>query len=480
MQLNLLGRRIAAALSVATLLLTAAHAFSYVAGAAKWTLNRTVTMHLSLGAPRPLSDGFASFNASAADALNVWNQYLIHMKFHPFLNSPLQPAQGDTDTSVFFASDVYGEAFGDRVLAVTSRTPRDAVIAEADVRFNNHLSWDSYRGPLRSAYDFHRVALHEFGHVVGLDHPDQAGQTVTALMNSVISNLDSLQRDDINGAHALYDDGPAYLSSNSAPVLVNLSTRAAVGTGDDVLMAGFIIQGSAPATVILRGIGHSLAAIGINHPLTDPVIELRDSTGALVDSSDDWITPSDASTIASYHLDPSNSRESALLATLSPGSYTVTLRAFDNGDGDLSGTGIVELYDLHKTAGRAGNLSSRGQVFPDDGAMFAGVIVGGSATKEVVLRGLGPSLADNNVANALADPTLELRDASGNLVRQNDDWADDSEAAAVQSSGLAPTRSEESALHATLNPGAYTAILRGANATSGIGLVEVYDLSAAP
>ncbi len=465
--------------AIAAFTANSSSAFSVLGG--KWTLNRTVVMHLSLGAPRTLSDGFASFNDSAANALTVWNQHLVHMKFRPRLNSPLRGSDTDADTSVFFADTVYGDTFGSRVLAITLFSTRGAVVFEADVLFNNALQWDSYRGGLRSpTFDLHRVALHEFGHVIGLDHPDEHDQKVVAIMNSTISNIESLQTDDINGAQSLYNNGPAYLSSRPAPALVNLSTRAFVGTGDNLLIGGFIVQGSSPATIILRGIGHSLAADGIAKPLTDPVIELRNSSNALVASSDDWVTAANAPTIASYHLDPSNSRESALMQTLNPGSYTVLLKAFDNGDGDLTGTGIIELYDLHTTDGRAGNISTRGQVLRGDGIMVAGFIIGGGTSKELVIRGLGPSLAAAGVANALPNPALELRDASGNLIRQNDDWQTDPQAAAVRSSGLAPANSREAALHANLNGGLYTAILRGANNTTGIALVEIYDLTPAP
>lgn len=443
----------------------------------KWTLNRTVVMHLSLGPPRMLSDGFASFNESAANALGLWNQHLVHMKFQPRLNSPLRGSGTDADTSVFFSNTVYGDTFGARVLAITLSTTRGPVVTEADVLFNNAIQWDSYRGGLRSAFDLHRVALHEFGHVIGLDHPDEHGQKVTAIMNSTVSNIESLQTDDINGAQALDGNGPTYLSSHPAPALVNLSTRAFVGSGDNVLIGGFIVQGSEPATLILRGIGHSLAADGIANPLTDPVIELRDSNNALIASSDDWISAANASTIASYHLDPSNSRESALLKTLNPGSYTILLKGFDNGDGDLTGVGLIELYDLHTTGGRAGNISTRGRVLGNNDIMVAGFIIGGTSSKEVVIRGLGPSLAKAGVQGALPNPTLELHDASGNLIRSNNDWPNDPESAAVESSGLAPTDTREAALHATLNPGAYTALLRGVNNTTGIGLIEVYDLS---
>ncbi len=455
--------------------------YGYVLEGKKWTLNRTVVMHLSLGnEPMRFTDGFTSFNQSAADALNIWNRYLQHMQFSPRINSPVVPADGDGDNSVFFSSTVYGETFGSSTLAITLISSRNNVTTETDVVFNNSRTWDSYRGQLNDNIDFHRVALHEFGHVLGLDHPDIARQTVAAIMNSRVGNLDSLQPDDISGVRSLYDQGPAYLSVPTAPNLVNLSTRAFVGTGANVLIGGFIVQGSQPATVILRGIGHSLAAAGISESLNDPFIELRDARGNLVAENDDWITETAAETIASYRLDPANSTESAMLRTLNPGSYTVILRAYDNGDGHLTGTGLIELYDLRATSSRAGNISSRGQVLTGNDVMIAGFIIGGNSSKEVVVRALGPSLTAAGVGNALPNPNVTLVNASGTTIATNDDWQTSPNAARIQSAGLAPSRPEEAALYANLGAGSYTAIVRGTGNTTGVGLVEVYDLSPAP
>jgi Matrixin len=473
--------------TIKVLLLAAAVAFCgrnangyVIEDSGHWTFNRTVTMHLSLGGPAALQDGFRSFNESAADALNIWNGYLVHMQFASVLNSPLTPSDGDSDNSAFFSDTVYGDTFGNRVLAITLISSRDSAVIETDVIFNNAESWNSYRGPLQQSQDFHRVALHEFGHVVGLDHPDDAGQHVTAVMNSVISDLDSLAADDISGAQSIYNNGPAYLFGNPAPNLLNLSTRGLVGTGGNVLIGGFIIQGSQPATVILRAIGHSLAARGVSSPLTDPVIELRNAAGTLVAQNDDWVTDGNAQTIASYRLDPSNSRESALFQTLNPGNYTAVVRAFDNNDGDLTGTALFELFDLHITGGRLGNISTRGQVLTGNDVVIAGVVIGGSASKEVVIRGIGPSLSSSGIAGALSNPLIELHDSSGAIIATNDNWQSDESAARVQQAGLAPTQPVESALDRSLNPGSYTVILRGVNNATGVGLVEIYDVTPAP
>jgi hypothetical protein len=465
------------------------HAFTreIIGGVAvEWNKDRTVLVHLSLPASGgPFTDGFATFNDVAEAAFNIWNQQLVHLHVAVNKNSIVPPSDDDANTSVTMSNTIYGDAFGSGVLAVTLVTPRTKQLIEADVIFNSSEQWDSYRGPLdimNQIYDFRRVAIHEFGHVLGLDHPDQASpvQHVNAIMNSTVSNQDTLAQDDISGIHSIYDSGPAFLASNPAPNLVNLSTRAFVGTGNNVVIGGFIIQGSQAATVVLRGIGNSLPALGITNALEDPVIELHAASGATLATSDDWIDDSWASTIASYHLDPTNSRESAILATLNPGSYTVVVRSFDNGDGNLTGTALVELYDLHTTGGRAGNISTRGPVLSGDQVLIGGFIVGGSQSKDVVVRALGPSLSAAGVSGALSDPTVELRDASGTLLDSNDNWASGKNAGLIQAEGLAPTQPSESALQATLSPGSYTAIVRSANASTGVGLVEIYDLSPAP
>ena len=472
----------------AAFLLSATSLFPFALQGQGWTKNRTVVIQLSIVEREESQRHGFTFQDSAADAFEIWNANLPHLKFRVAKDSTVPQADGDAENSVFFADKIYGETFGAGVLAVTLRHYRASGQTEADVIFNTLKPFYSYySGPLIyqggfPIYDFHRVALHEFGHVLGLNHPDKANpaQAVTAIMNSTISDVDSLQVDDTAGAQALYGAGPAYLNSSPAPNLVNLSTRAFVGKDDHALIGGFIVQGSQPATVVLRGIGHSLVGFGLPGALSDPKIELHDSSGAIIASNDDWVDGPDAETIASYHLDPIESTEAALLYSLKAGSYTVIVRGFDNADGKLTGVGLIELYDLHTTGGRAGNISTRAQVFTGNDVLIGGFFVGAGAAKPVVVRALGPTLADAGVSDALVDPTLELRDASGSLLRSNNNWSEGPDAALIQSENLAPAHPSESALQATLSPGSYTAIVRGVNDGVGVGLVEVYDLTAPP
>jgi hypothetical protein len=454
--------------------------FGYVLEGESWTRDRTVVFQMSLGAPRPLIDGFASFDESAQDALNLWNVYLAHLHCIAVLASPVTPAAGDDEMSALFDSTVFGDKFGKSTLAVTLLNFRGSVMEETDTIFNTSFQWDSYRGPLNpSLIDFHRVALHEFGHALGLDHPDEHGQKVTAIMNSQVADVDTLQTDDINGVKSLYNTGPAYQTSVPANVLANISTRALIGTGDNVLIGGFIILGTEPATVILRAIGFSLSAIGLDNALFDPTITVYDKNQEPIATNDDWaFTGSTAETIGSFHLDPPNSRESALYLTLAPGEYTAVVQSFtDAQTPPSSGIGLFELYDLHTTEGRAGNISTRGQVLGGDNLLIGGFIVGGTENKTIVARAIGPSLGGAGIANPLSNPSLELRDREGNLLQVNDDWGQGPDAAAITEVGLAPSDAKESAVLATLPPAAYTALVTGVGGATGIALVEIYDLS---
>src|SRR5205814_2613320 len=361
-------------------------------------------------------------------------------------------------------------------LAVTVLGYRNGNFEETDTVFNKAISWDSYRGALTPpVFDFHRVAIHEFGHTLGLDHPDEATpkQNVVAIMNSQVSNLDTLAQDDINGATAIYSTGPAYHSIPGGPVLMDLSTRGTTYTGNNVLIGGFIVQGSQPAQLVVRGLAFSLASFGIPNALGDCVIELYDANNRLI-SNDDWFTSRDAETISSYHLDPPNSIESALLVTLNPGSYTAIVKSFSNAQQPATtGVALFEVYDLRRSGSRLGNVSTRGQVGTGDNILIGGLIVGGSTPKPVVIRALGPTLTQFGVTGVLADPNLELRDLNGNLVEANDDWELSPEAAIVIADGKAPSNAKESAMARTLSPGNYTALVSGVGGTTGTALVEV-------
>lgn len=237
----------------ATILFVAAlapRAAGYNLSGSKWTLS-SVSMHLQLGAGSGvLLDGSPSWGAAAEDALSVWNSYIGATKFSVVRDSTAIRAQGNRINNVFFSSDVYGNAWGSGVLAVTLTYTSGTTQVETDVLFNNRLTWNSYRGPLRytsggvAILDFHRVALHEFGHVLGLGHPDDAGQTVSALMNSRISALDQLAADDIAGGQILY--GPA-VAVVPPPTITTQPTNRTVVAGQSTTFT-VVASGTAPLT----------------------------------------------------------------------------------------------------------------------------------------------------------------------------------------------------------------------------------------
>jgi hypothetical protein len=212
MRPRILGAVVCAALLIATQ--AGVHAYNLTGY--RWATGNVV-MHLQLGSSSgALLDGSADWNASAESALGLWNQVWNGVSFQAVRNSTADIANPNGINNVSFDDDVFGEPFGEETLAIAQYwyRPSDNRFTEADVVFNAAFSWNSYRGNLRNAsgggrlWDLHRVALHEFGHVLGLNHPDDAGQSVTAIMNSRISNTDSLQSDDIGGVRAIYGAVP--------------------------------------------------------------------------------------------------------------------------------------------------------------------------------------------------------------------------------------------------------------------------------
>ena len=255
--------------------------------------------------------------------------------------------------------------------------------------------------------------------------------------------------------------------------LGNISTRMNVGTGENVLIAGLIITGTEQKKVIFRGIGPSLQQQGISGALQNPQLRLFDQSGSLIASNNNW-TDTQASEIQQTGIPPSDYRESAIVRTLNPGIYTCVLQ----GEGATTGIGVIEAYDLNMSANvTLANISSRGFVGQGDDVMIGGLIVAGGTgrTTTVLLRGIGPSLSNFNITGALQNPALELRNQSGTLVAENGDWKT-TQQTAIEATGAPPTDDREAALIETLSAGNYTAILRGTDNTTGVGVVEIYNL----
>jgi hypothetical protein len=256
---------------------------------------------------------------------------------------------------------------------------------------------------------------------------------------------------------------------------VNLSTRMRAEPGDNAGIGGFIITGSAPKHVLIRAIGPSLTKFGFSasEVLADPTLELHGEGSFGTIKNNNWRDTQEAQ-IKADGVPPTEDLESAIDATLSPGSYTAIVQGNSGG----SGVGLVEVYDLDTAAAsKLANLSTRAFVRTGSNVVIAGFILGNNqGVDRVVVRGLGPSLSTSGVQNALQDPTLELRDQNGVLLQADNDWQDNAaQATEITAAGLAPSNPKESAIAAILPPGLYTAILAGANNGTGIGLVEVYD-----
>ena len=271
--------------------------------------------------------------------------------------------------------------------------------------------------------------------------------------------------------------------------LSNISTRSFVQTGDNLMIGGFIVQGTQPKSVIVRAIGPELSQYGIPNAMLDPTLELYNPNGALIASNDNWqntiiggiITNDQVQDIQTSGHAPVDASESAIIANLPPGNYTAIVHGVSN----TMGVSLVEVYDLSPGVQSVlSNVSTRSLVETGDNVIIGGFIIQGTQPKDVIIRGIGPELSQYGVATPLADPTLELHDANETVIASNDNWqhtiiggiVTDDQVQNIQNSGHAPGDASESAIIANLPPGNYTAIVHGVNNTTGVALVEVYDL----
>lgn len=274
------------------------------------------------------------------------------------------------------------------------------------------------------------------------------------------------------------------------PQLANISTRSFVQTGDNVMIGGFIVQGSVPKRVVIRAIGPELTQYGVPNAMANPTLELHNGAGTLIAFNDDWqhtiiggiITQDQVQDIMNSGLAPGNAAESAIIAELPAGNYTAIVRGFNN----TTGVALAEVYNAsNSTDSILHNISTRSFVQTGDNVMIGGFIVQGTMPRRVIIRAIGPELSQYGVPNPMANPTLELHNGAGTVIASNDDWQTTiiggiithDQVQEITASGHAPTDVRESAIIADLPPGNYTAIVRGINNSTGTALVEVYDLN---
>ena len=255
--------------------------------------------------------------------------------------------------------------------------------------------------------------------------------------------------------------------SSPSSGFANIATRDRIETGDKILIGGFIVTGTGTKRILVRALGPSVPVPGA---LGNPQIQLFNDSGQPIAANDDWKSAPNVGEIVDSKLAPSKDLEAAILATVTPGNYTAAV----SGVNGATGVGLVEVYDLEGGPdSRLANISTRGLVQTGDDVLIGGLIFNGQNARKIIVRAIGPSLARGD---ALADPTLELRNANGDLLAENNDWRSSTQQTEIMDTNIAPSHDLESAIVQTLSPAAYTAIVRGVNNGTGIGLVEAYAL----
>ena len=279
---------------------------------------------------------------------------------------------------------------------------------------------------------------------------------------------------------------PVALSLGSSR-LINLSVRSTAGAGNQTLIVGLVVGAGEPLPLLLRAIGPTLGAFGVTGVLADPVLTLSSGSGALVATNDNWGTATNVAQISAAASQsgafalPGASLDAALLASLASGSYTAQV----TGQAAATGVALMEAYDTaaNATSARLVNISARTQVGTGGSVLIAGFVVQGNAPKQLLIRGVGPTLSAFGVTGVLADPLLTLyRDGSASPIQQNDNWLAATNVAqiglksALVGAFVLPAASRDAALLVTLDPGTYTAQVSGVGGTTGVALVEIYEV----
>jgi hypothetical protein len=438
------------ALGLAVVVTPAAHAYLLIGNS--WP-SGTIPMVLQLDATKPtgvtfpLNDGATSWNTMAASIFTDWNTVINRTKFTSTESTSTSAAYDNKINNVVFASTVYGDAFGSRTLAITLSSSSFRK-TESDVLVNTAFTWNSYRGVLRTANDLRRVLLHEFGHILGLDHPDQAApaQSVAAIMNSTASNTETLQSDDISGVAFLYGTTLTKPTITSQP----LSTTVSVAS---------------PTSLAVTVNGASTVKSDALHYYT-------------------WyFAPAGSSDFEELFTINDSTRLDFTLAQLGDaGRYYFTALTPDDTVTSNTVTLAVNPITVAPTTQLA-NVATRGVAGAGANAMIVGFTISGSKSKSVLLRAVGPGLAAFGVPGTLLDPILTLKNSAGVDVATNDNWEQGTTAAATLTTTAArvgafalPAGSKDAVILATnLDPGGYTAQVTSSDGSTGVVLLEAYD-----